>query len=149
MQWRRKNEIAKTTARLWLVAAALLCCASAGSTQTASIEREVKAVPGREVRVGIYTSMRSDCTAGPLPAIHLSVAPEHGAVTVRRATLKATNVKQCLAAELPAFVTFYRPKADSATDDRFVREVSFAGGRKQIQRFHVIILSGAGEGQRI
>ena len=24
---------------------------------------------GREVRVGIYTSMRSDCTAGPLPAI--------------------------------------------------------------------------------
>jgi hypothetical protein len=54
--------------------------------------------------VGIYTSMRADCTAGPLPAIRLSVAPEHGTVTVRRATLKAINVKQCLAAELPAFV---------------------------------------------
>jgi hypothetical protein len=51
----------------------------------------VKEMPGREVRVGIYTSMRADCTAGPLPAIRLSVAPEHGTVTVRRATLKATN----------------------------------------------------------
>jgi hypothetical protein len=106
-------------------------------------------VPGREVRVGIYTSMRSDCTAGLLPAIRLSVAPEHGSVTVRRATLKATNVKQCLAAELPAFVAFYRPKANSANEDRFELEVSFAAGRKQTQRFHVIISNGAGEGQRI
>ncbi len=106
-------------------------------------------MPGREVRVGIYTSLRADCTAGPLPAIRLSVAPEHGAVTVRRATLKATNVKQCLAAELPAFVAFYRPKVDSAADDRFELEVSFASGRKQIQRFHVTIVSGQGAGQRI
>jgi hypothetical protein len=101
------------------------------------------------VRVGIYTSMRADCTAGPLPAIRLSVAPEHGAVTVRRAILKATNVKQCLAAELPALVAFYRPKPDSANDDRFELEVSFADGRKQIQRFRVTIANGANEGQRI
>ena len=94
----------------WLVAAAVLCFAGCASAQTSSLDRDVKAAPGREVRVGIYTSMRADCTAGPLPAIHLSVAPEHGAVTVRRATLKATNVKQCLAAELPALVAFYRPK---------------------------------------
>jgi len=97
-------------ASCWAVAAAVLCGASVAGAQTTSLDREVKATPGREVRVGIYTSMRPDCTAGPLPAIHLSVAPEHGAVTVRRATLKATNVKQCLAAELPALVAFYRPK---------------------------------------
>ena len=93
----------------WAVVAAVLCWASAAGAQTTSLDREVKATPGREVRVGIYTSMRADCTAGPLPAIRLSVAPEHGTVTVRRATLKATNVKQCLAAELPALVAFYRP----------------------------------------
>ena len=93
--------------------------------------------------------MRPDCTAGPLPAIRLSVAPEHGAVTVRRATLKATNVKQCLAAELPALVAFYRPKAESANDDRFELEVSFTAGRKQIQRFHVTISNRANDGQRI
>jgi uncharacterized membrane protein len=133
----------------WFVAAALLCAATAASAQTSSLDREVKVAPGREVRVGIYTSMRADCTAGPLPAIRLSVAPEHGTVTVRRATLKATNVKQCLAAELPAVVAFYRPKADSGSDDRFELEVSFAAGRKQIQRFHVTISSGASDGQRI
>jgi hypothetical protein len=132
-----------------LALAFLLCLPSAAYCQTTSLDREIKATPGREVRVGIYTSMRPDCTAGPLPAIRLSVAPEHGNITVRRATLKATNVKECLAAELPAFVAFYRPKADSAADDRFELEVSFAAGRKQIQRFHVTISTGAGDGQRI
>jgi hypothetical protein len=141
------NVIAKIKVQLWL--AAMFCCATAGYAQTTSLDRDVKATPGRDVRVGIYTSMRADCTAGPLPAIRLSVAPEHGAVTVRRAMLKATNVKQCLAAELPALVAFYRPKANSADEDRFELEVSFAGGRKQIQRFHVIISNGASEEQRI
>jgi hypothetical protein len=128
----------------------LLCLfASDVYGQTTSLDREIKATPGREVRVGIYTSMRPDCTAGPLPAIRLSVAPEHGSVIVRRAMLKATNIKECLAAELTAFVAFYRPKADSATDDRFELEVSFAAGRKQVQRFHVTILTGANDGERI
>jgi hypothetical protein len=68
---------------------------------------------------------------------------------VRRATLKATNVKQCLAAELPVLLAFYRPKAGAANDDRFELEVSFAAGRKQIQRVHVTISNGASEGQRI
>jgi hypothetical protein len=115
---------------------------SAADAQTSPLDREVKATPGREVRVGIYTSMRTDCTADPLPAIRLTVAPEHGAVTVRRATLKATNNFQPL-------VAFYRPKPDSANDDRFEPEVSFADGRKQIQRFRVIISNGANEGQHI
>lgn len=133
----------------WWAVVTALCWSGAAHAQTASLDREVKAAPGREVRVGIYTSMRADCTAGPLPAIRLTVAPDHGTVTVRRATIKATNVKQCLAAELPAFVAFYRAKADSSNEDRFELEVSFIGGRKQIQRFHVVISNGAGEGQRI
>jgi hypothetical protein len=133
------------------LALGFLLCVCAGDVygQTTSVDREIKAAPGREVRVGIYTSMRSDCTAGPLPAIRLAVAPEHGSVTVRRATLKATNVKECLATELPAFVAFYRPKADSATDDHFELEVNFAAGRKQIQHFHVTISTGVSDGQPI
>jgi hypothetical protein len=128
----------------------LLCaCVSNVYGQTTSLDREIKATPGREVRVGVYTSMRPDCTAGPLPAIRLSVAPEHGTVMVRRATLKATNVKQCLAAELPALVAFYRAKADSGNEDRFELEVSSAAGRKQTQRFHVTISPGASDGQGI
>jgi hypothetical protein len=69
----RVNEIAKI--QLWLAALTWLCWATAAYAQTTSLDREVKATPGRDVRVGIYTSMRADCTAGPLPAIRLSVAP--------------------------------------------------------------------------
>jgi len=105
------------------------------------------------VRVGIYSSIRPDCTGGPLPAIRLAVAPEHGTVTVRRVMLKAINVKQCLAVEVPAFVAFYRAsqdfKKDFKSDDRFELEVSFAAGRKQLQRFHVNISNGPNDGQRI
>jgi hypothetical protein len=137
----------------WLAAAALLCSASAAYSQDNSINQEIKAAPGREVRVGIYSSIRPDCTAGPLPAIRLAVAPEHGTVTVRRAMLKATNVKQCLAVEVPAFVAFYRAsqdfKQDLKSEDRFELEVSFAAGRKQLQRFHVSISNGPNHGQRI
>ena len=75
----------------WAVAAAVLCAASVAGAKTTSLDREVKATPGREVRVGIYTSMRLDCMAGSLPAIRLSVAPEHGAVTVRRAAANRSN----------------------------------------------------------
>jgi hypothetical protein len=124
-------------------------CASSASSQTTSLDRKVKAAPGHEAGVGIYTSIRADCTAGPLPAIRLSVAPEHGTVTVRRAMLKATNVKQCLAVEMPAFVAFYRASQDFRSDDHFELEVSFAGGRKQLQRLHVGISNGPNEGQRI
>jgi hypothetical protein len=46
-------------------------------------------------------------------------------------------------------VALYRPKADSAADDRFELEVSFATGRKQIQHFHVTVSAGANGGQRI
>jgi hypothetical protein len=51
---------------------------------------------------------------------------------VHRATLKATNVKQCLADELPALIAFYRPKAVFTNDDMFELEMSFAASRKQI-----------------
>jgi hypothetical protein len=40
-----------------------------------------------------------------------------------------------LEAELPAFVAFYRADQDFNNDDRLELEVSFAAGRKQIQRF--------------
>jgi hypothetical protein len=135
----------RTIIGIWLAAAALLCCAGAAYSQDNSIDREIKA--GREVRVGVYSSVHPDCTAGQLPAIRLAVAPEHGTVTVRRAMLKATNVKQCLAVEVPAFVAFYRAGQDFKSDDRFELEVKFPAGRKQLQRFHVS--TDTNNGQRI
>jgi hypothetical protein len=134
----------------WFALSVLLCVyATDVYGQSDSIDREIKAAPGHEMRVGVYTSIRADCTAGPLPAIRLAVAPEHGSVAVRRAMLKATNLKQCLATELPAFVAFYRAKEDFNGDDRFDLEVISSAGRKQIQHFHVIISKTQNDGQRI
>ena len=109
-------------------------------------ERELKTAPGRDVRVGIYTDIRQDCTSGPLPAIRLAKPPAHGAVSVKRGTLKATNIKQCLATEVPAFVAFYRAAANYRGSDQFALEISWPDGRKQLQRFRIEIATAAGDG---
>jgi hypothetical protein len=113
------------------------------------VERQIKAAPGRDVRVGIYTDIRPDCTAGPLPAIKLVTAPAHGTVTVKRGTLKATNFKQCLATEVPAFVAFYRAAENFEGNDEFELEISLAAGRKQIQHIRVNVSNNPGSGQGI
>src|SRR5580658_7138182 len=121
----------------------------AAQAQGDVIERQLKAVPGRDVRFAIFTDIKADCTSGPLPAIRLATAPAHGVVTVKRATLKATNIKQCLAIEVPAFVAFYRASADYSGADDFELEIGLPNGHKQRERIHMTVTkssSGAGEG---
>jgi hypothetical protein len=117
--------------------------------QTNPVEHDLKALSGRDVRVGVYTSIRPDCTSGPLPAIRLAAAPAHGTVSVKRATLKATNVKQCLAIDVPAFVAFYRAAQNYIGADDFELEVTFAAGRKELQHIRVQIADDPGRGQGI
>jgi hypothetical protein len=136
--------------RCWL-GAALVLFASARlvGAQSAPVEHAIKATPGQNVRVGIYTSIRPDCTSGPLPTIRLAHPPAHGIVSVKRATLKATNVKQCLAIDVPAFVAFYRAAQDFDGADEFELEVTFSDGRKETQHFNVTLFSNPGHGQGI
>jgi hypothetical protein len=145
-RWRRE-----LTGTIFRLAGALFLYASAAAAhaQTNSVEREIKASPGRDVRVGIYTSIRADCTSGPLSAIRLLVAPAHGTVSVKRGALKATNFKQCLAVEVPAFVAFYRAAQDFNGADVFDLEISIAEGRKQIQHFRVSVSNNPNGGQGI
>jgi len=118
-----------------LFAALLFICAftHAAPAQTNPIEHnitDIKAFSGRDIRVGVYTSIQSDCTSGPLPTIRLASVPAHGIVTGKRATLKATNVKQRLAIDAPAFVAFYRAAQNCSGADDLELEVTFAAGRK-------------------
>jgi hypothetical protein len=89
-----------------------LAAQAQGQAQGDVAQRQVKVASGHDERVGVYTNIKPDCTGGPLPAIRLLVAPVHGSVTVKRGTLKATNFKQCLAAEVPALLAFYRSAAN-------------------------------------
>ena len=131
-----------------LVAAMLLLGTLAVDAQDDVVERQLKAAPGRDVRVGVFTAIRPDCTSGPLPAIRLATPPAHGSVNVKRGTLKATNIKQCLAIEVPAFVAFYRASADYSGADDFELEISSPNDKRR-ERIHMTVTkssSGAGEG---
>ena len=136
--------------RLSFAAAMTLCIGTfAAYAQDDVVERQLKAAPGRDVRAGVFTDIRPDCTSGPLPAIRLAAPPAHGSVNVKRGTLKATNIKQCLAIEVPAFVAFYRASADYSGADDFELEISSPNGHKRRERIHMTVTkssSGAGEG---
>jgi len=135
--------------RRHLLAAAFLCLSVLVARAQTGAEHQVKAVPGKDVRIAVYTNIGPDCTSGPLPAIRLLSPPAHGVVNVKRGTLKATNFKQCLATEVPAFVAFYRAAESFNGADAFVLEIGWPGGRKELQRFQVDVSANPAAGQRI
>jgi hypothetical protein len=136
-----------TTSRFGLALAILGCLSVVAAQAQGNIaERELKAAPGKDLRVGVYTDIRPDCTSGPLPAIRLAAPPAHGAVAVKRGTFRATNFKQCLATEAPALVAFYRAAPDFRGSDQFALELTWPDGRKQVQRFRIEVASSGGMG---
>jgi uncharacterized membrane protein len=137
-----------TRSRVWLAAAVLCVSVVAAAAQGNVAQREVKATAGKEVRVGVYGDIRADCRSGPLPAIRLVIPPAHGAVNVKRGTLKTTNYKQCLATEVPVYIAFYRAAENFSGADEFVLEVGLPG-RKQLQHFRVNVSGAPGGGQSI
>jgi hypothetical protein len=116
--------------------------------QTPTIERQVKGKPDTNINAGIFTTIRNDCTAGPLPSVRLVAPPAHGKVTLKQGRLRATNIKQCLGVEVPAFVAIYRSAKDFIGQDVFTVEVIGSGGKAQIQRITVTVVAG-GTGQGI
>ena len=135
----------------WAVLGALgllLALPVLAAAQEATVQREVKGKPDTNINAGIFATIRKDCTAGPLPAVRLVTPPAHGKVTVKQGKLRATNVKNCLGMELPAFVAIYRSERDFAGQDRFTLEVVGANGKTQIQQVTVTVMQ-AGHGQGI
>lgn len=116
--------------------------------QQSSVQREVKGKPDTNINAGIFATIRKDCTAGPLPSVRLINPPAHGKVTVKQGKLRATNVKNCLGMELPAFVAIYRSERDFIGQDKFTLEVVGSNGKTQIQQVTVTVMQ-AGHGQGI
>jgi hypothetical protein len=120
---------------------------TAALAQSQTIERKVKGKPDTNINVGIFTSIHRNCTAGPLPVVRLVSPPVHGKVSVKQAHVRATNLKQCLGAELPAFVAFYRSARDYIGQDVFTLEVIGSNGKSQFQRITVdVFKSDGGQG---
>jgi hypothetical protein len=102
-------------------------------------EKSTRAQSGKDVRIGVYINVRPDCTSGPLPAIKLNTPPANGTVTVRKGNVTATNYKQCLALQVPAFVAIYRSKTDFSGVDALELEVKYPNGRVEIQKFEITV----------
>jgi hypothetical protein len=107
--------------------------------ETRTTDKSARAQSGKAVRIGVYINVRPDCTSGPLPAIKLNSPPANGTVTVRKGNVTATNYKQCLALQVPAFVAIYRSKTDFSGVDALELEVKYPSGRVEIQKFQITV----------
>jgi hypothetical protein len=114
-----------------------------------AVERTAKGPAGHDIRVGVYVNVRPDCSSGPLPSIRLAAHPQNGKVTVKRAKVTATNYKQCLALQVPAFVAIYRSKPAFDGMDQMTIEVKYPGGRTEIQKIKVLVGESSQPGKRI
>jgi hypothetical protein len=110
--------------------------------QVQTVSRSINGRPDTDIQIGVYVNVKPDCTSGPLPSIQLIAPPENGKVTVKQARVTATNYKQCLAVEVPAFVAFYHSKTDFSGVDVITLEVKYAGGKTELQKISVIVGQG-------
>jgi hypothetical protein len=113
-----------------------------GEPQT--VERNAKGPTAKNFQVGVYVNVQPDCTSGTLPAIRLVAAPANGTVSIKRAKVTATNYKQCLALEVPAFIAFYQSKADFVGTDAVIVEIKYPQGRTELQRIKIEVGGSAG-----
>ena len=128
-----------TCSRLFLASVVLLGASSFSEALAQQVTRAVKGDPGKDIRVGVYVNVKSDCSSGPLPTIRLVDQPANGKVTVRTANVKAQNYKQCLALEVPGYVAFYRSEPTFSGVDSFTIEVKFPEGRIELQKLNVTV----------
>ena len=109
------------------------------------LEREVKGQAGRDIRILVLTNIRPDCTSGPLPTVRLVTPPANGKIAVRRVRLNATNVKHCLALEVPALVAFYRSAAEFEGGDTVTLEIRPPEGAPQLRRITISVTKVAAD----
>jgi hypothetical protein len=125
--------------RRLLLAGILLATGAAALAQDTIIERQAKGQTGRDIRIAVFANILPDCTAGQLPTVRLKQPPSNGTVTVKQGRVRTTNLKQCLAVEVPAFVAFYRSSPGFSGQDSVLIEVVSASGKTQIQRYTVTV----------
>jgi len=119
-----------------------------GPAHGETVERTMRGPTDKDIRVGVYINVLPDCSSGPLPTIRLSAPPSSGKVTVKRANVRATNYKQCLALEVPGFIAFYHSVPQFRGVDTLTIEVKYPGGRTESQRITVTVGDG-GPGEKI
>jgi hypothetical protein len=126
----------------WSIAVLLCAFSMTAIAQVEAVNRTIAGKPDTDVRVGVYVNIKPDCTSGPLPSIQLTSPPEHGKITVKQGKVTATNYKQCLALEVPAFIAVYRSRTGFAGVDTMTLSIKYPGGKTEMQRISVTVGTG-------
>jgi hypothetical protein len=105
--------------------------------QPQTVDRNARGPTAKNIQVGVYLNVQPDCTSGTLPAIRLVAPPANGTVSIKRGKVTATNYKQCLALEVPAFIAFYQSKPDFVGTDAVIIEIKYPQGRTEVQRIKI------------
>jgi hypothetical protein len=136
-----------TALRILLTFLLISAFAQVGLAQDQIVQRQYKGKPQSDINVGIFTTLTKNCTAAPLPAIRIISPPGHGKITVKQGRLRATNIKQCLAVDVPAFVAVYRSEKEFLGRDTFTLEVVGVNGKAEQQIITVTVMEpGPGKG---
>ena len=112
--------------------------------QVLTVDRQVRGKSDTNINAGIFTTVRQDCTAGPLPVVRLVIPPTRRKLATKQGRLRVTNLRQRRRLEVPAFIAIYRSAKDFSGQDTFTIEVTGSGGQVQMQRVTVMVLGGTG-----
>lgn len=124
--------MARFSRRAGVIAGAILCLSSVAClAQTNTVYRTADAAPGKTLRLGLYGSVKKDCSVGPLPEVKVLTPPKHGSLAVRSGRVKASRVRNCSNLEAPVQGVFYQPARGYTGPDEIRYEVKSAEGGVQ------------------
>ena len=131
----------RNRASRWAASLLALTLPSLAWAQVPTVQRTAKGLADKDIQVGVYINVLQNCTSGPLPGIRLVSPPTHGKVVVKKGQLNGTNYKQCLALEVPGYVATYRSAPGFSGIDAMMIEVTYSGGRSELQKITVEVRS--------
>jgi len=133
----RRLSVAMAFGMLWWAILLLGMFAGTAIAQDQLTESRFAGKPAQDIRIGVFATVKKDCTPGPLPTVKLHQAPRNGVVVVKRGRVRATNFKNCLAIEVPAFIASYKSRPDFKGEEELELEVIGANGKSRIQKVRV------------
>jgi hypothetical protein len=136
------ETVMKQNRRAVLVLALSVICLFSlnASAQQERVYETAQAVTGTPVQIGVFARVNNaECKSGSLPEIKVLQPPEHGALTVKKGTLKTDRYPKCPGLQVNAQVLFYQSRANYVGADRVAFEVAYENGEVQDREISIMV----------
>jgi hypothetical protein len=123
---------------LVLVSSTICLFSLSALAQQERVYETAQAVTGTPVQIGVFArANNAECKSGPLPEIRVLQPPEHGALTVKKGTLKTDRYPKCPGLRVNAQVLFYQSRANYVGTDSVAFEVTYDNGEMQAREISI------------